>query len=235
MHKLTIVILLIAVFCAPFIAFAQFEGTITLQESTKANGRTTEGRKMILRFAKDSFRLDQYVMGDIYGGSQILQRAGNAAIMLNAPKKRFCRTANQEWIDKKNYKGYNPFRRATAEGSTTGKKKTIAGIECTEWKIAYKDRPDKAPVSYTVWTTDKLGVQASVGFGPEIFDTDIVGIVWLKLYDSGLMPLGWTVEKNKGRVSTVEAVSVDKKKVDPAMFTTPKGYTEVKETSELFK
>jgi len=235
MYKTTITVLLAAALSVPSVGVAQFEGTITMQESTTSNGHSTEGRKMVLRFAKDAFRWDQYIMGDIYGGSQILQRAGNAAIMLNAPKKKFCRTANQEWIDKKNYKGYNPFHRSTVEASKTGKSKMIAGVECTEWKVVYKDRPDKDPVSYTVWTTDKLGVQASIGFGPEIFDTNIVGIVWLKLYDSGLMPLGWSVEKNEGRVSTVEAVSVDRKKVDPAMFITPTGYTEVKGTSELFK
>jgi hypothetical protein len=235
MRKTTLLILLIAILCVPLIVVAQFEGTMTVHETTTANGRTTEGRKMTLYFAKDFFRWDQYVMGDIYGGSLILQRAGNAAIMLNAPKKKFCRTANQEWIDKKNYSGYNPFRKATADASKTGKKKTIAGFECTEWTISYKGRPDKEPITYTVWTTDKLGVQASVGFGPEIFETDMVGIVWLKLYDNGLMPLGWAVEKYKGRVSTVEVISVDKKKVDPQMFAAPKGYTEVKETSELFK
>lgn len=235
MRTSTIAGLLIAVLCAPLILCAQFEGTMTIKETTTANGRTTEGRRMTLYFSKDNFRWDQYIMGHISAGSQIFSREGNSAIMFMAEKKRFCKIASQEWIDKKHYTGYNPFSKASADMSETGKKKTIAGIECTEWKVAYRGRPETEQVMYTVWTTDKLGLQEMIGFGPEIFDTDMVGIVWLKLYDKGLMPLGWAVEKFKDQVSTIEAVSVEKKKVDPAMFKVPKGYTEVKGTSELMK
>lgn len=201
--KRALVIVLLAVGCKKGLG-SGFEGEITLHTT-----RGSESQDMVVKTKSDKLRFETNANGKT--GAAIFDPAQNKVVMVMDDQKAYMEmdfnapTAPQANVDAK---------AATAE--KTGKKETVAGIDCEDWTV--KDPSGKH--------TD-----VCLADGLAFFDLDGVkgggssSSFSKQLREKKQFPLKSVDYDASGKeVSRTEAIKIEKKKLDDSLFQVPSGY-----------
>lgn len=183
-----------------------FEGEITLQ--TTRDGKTQD---MLVKAKGDKMRFDMTQGGQ--AASAIFDPTQNKMFMLMDQQKAYMEmdfsapTAPQANVDAK---------AATAE--KTGKKETIAGIDCEDWTV--KDPSGKHTETCLADGLAFLDLDGLKGGSQTAFAK--------QLKEKKQFPLKSVDFDAAGKeISRTEATKIEKKKLDDTLFKVPDGYTKM--------
>jgi hypothetical protein len=184
-----------------------FEGEVTLR-TTRAGAPAQD---MIVRAKGDKLRFDTPAP-DGKMNSALFDPATNKVTMIIDAQKAYM---DMDFSGPSGAGNTNP---STSSTSKTGKYETVAGYDCEDWVV-------KDPSGRTS--------QVCMAEGLAFFDLDSVrhggGAAWNKeLHDKKYFPLRSVELDASGKeLSRSEAIKVEAKKLDDALFTVPAGYTRI--------
>lgn len=207
MRALVIVTLLSLASCKKGLG-SDFEGEITMQTTSPTESAST----MVVKAKKDKLRFETQMNGQT--SAAIFDPSANKVVMVMDAQKAYMDmdfsspSAPQANVDAKS---------ATAE--KTGKKSTIAGIDCEEWKVG-----------------DPSGKHSEVCLADGIAFFDLASVksggasdpFSKQLRDKKQFPLRSVDFDGTGKeIRRVEVTKIEKKKLDDSQFAVPAGYQKI--------
>jgi uncharacterized protein DUF4412 len=124
--------------------------------------------------------------------------------------------------------------------TATGKTEMIAGHQCEHWLMGDKQQIDMCVAKGLGYfgmggSSGQVASMKNLVLSPKLMERAAGHPAWVKLLEGGAFPLKVTVTENNQQKMSMEATSVERKKLDDSLFSVPADYKDVSSASGLRK
>ncbi|HEY6332375.1 MAG TPA: DUF4412 domain-containing protein [Blastocatellia bacterium] len=205
-----------------------FEGTISMNMT----GPTSQSMSVLYYIKGQRVRMETTISGHATPDSVTLWDSAAGKFTSLMPSEKEYMTSDFAAM-RERAKNLPPEARQTPKLTDTGKQETIAGYPCHDWLIEDRQQTEVC-LAKGLGDLSTAGNGGPAGFLGRMFKGGAdhpTDPNWAKMIEGGAFPLKTTATRDGQTSFSLEATSIDRKKVDDSLFTVPSDYKEVKAPS----